>query len=63
MFELKIPSGSNPNRTHTVRMGGDGAWICSCPGWRFQRVPGNARSCRHIRQVASSLNGHLAQAR
>jgi len=60
MFEMKVP-GSN-GRTYNVHQGADGAWVCSCPAWRFQRVPGNARTCKHITKVTLSLATHVQHA-
>ena len=57
MFELQI-SGQTAN--YTVKQGRDGVVYCSCPAWRFQRVPARQRSCKHIRKAARILQGQLA---
>jgi predicted nucleic acid-binding Zn finger protein len=56
MFEVL---SSNGQATYQVRVAANGAWICSCPSWRFSHAPGNRRQCKHIRQLASQLVGHL----
>jgi hypothetical protein len=53
MFQVQ---GSNGNM-YTIRQSAqDGAWICSCPAWKFMKgKPGNARACKHIKKVAASM--------
>ena len=29
-----------------------GVLSCSCAGWRFQSLPIDKRTCRHLRQIA-----------
>ena len=37
---------------HTVTMSAKGHLYCSCPGWKFQRVPIESRTCKHCDAVA-----------
>lgn len=37
---------------HTVTMSAKGHLYCSCPGWKFQRVPIENRTCKHCDAVA-----------
>ena len=30
-----------------------GVFSCSCPGWRFQSLPIERRTCRHLRDLRS----------
>jgi len=43
-------SMSNPNKAYQVTLGEDGVVHCSCPAWRFQKLPPSERKCKHIRQ-------------
>lgn len=33
---------------------------CTCPAWRFQKVPADQRTCKHLETVLNSLNGRAA---
>lgn len=30
---------------------------CSCPAWRFQKIPADQRTCKHLDAVLVGLNG------
>jgi len=57
-----IQSSSNADRTYEIHTARDGAIVCSCPAWRYQRTPGNRRVCKHIRQVQATFLNHIANA-
>ncbi len=40
-------SGKNPYQLKNV----GGVYSCSCPAWRNQSLPSNARTCKHIRKL------------
>src|SRR4051812_43244369 len=40
-------SGKNPYILKNV----GGVYSCSCPAWRNQSLPPNARTCKHIRKL------------
>ena len=40
-------SGKNPYIIKNV----GGVYSCSCPAWRNQSLPSNARTCKHIRKL------------
>jgi len=43
---------SNGDGTWTVAVDKDGVWGCSCPAWKFQRLPFVERiACRHIIEI------------
>jgi ATP-dependent DNA ligase len=43
-----VTSSTNPNTKYKVA---DGCISCSCPAWRYQRLPPAMRHCKHTRQV------------
>jgi hypothetical protein len=34
--------------THEIRIGKDGNCYCTCASWRFQKLPAEHRTCKHI---------------
>ena len=42
-------AGSKPGSFHTVKQFMDGSFWCSCPSFKFQRVPVEERACKHTR--------------
>jgi hypothetical protein len=55
-----FPSKSNPSKVHAVaRSHKTGDTWCTCPAWRFQRIPAADRVCKHIKRIAAaSLAGN-----
>jgi hypothetical protein len=49
---MQVPS-SDGKRMYTITLPANGnpAW-CSCPAWRFQKLPPELRVCKHLRAVA-----------
>src|SRR5579872_6125791 len=45
---VSFPSESSET-VHTVSLKG-GVYVCTCTGWRMQRLPVNRRTCKHLRQ-------------
>lgn len=60
MFQLQISGDSGTK--YTIRQGRDGVVHCSCPAWRFQRVPAAQRSCKHVKKAALVLARQLSAA-
>jgi hypothetical protein len=53
-----FPSASRPGSAHACcksRRNGD-LW-CTCPAWRFQRIPATERTCKHLKALAGSALG------
>jgi len=57
----EVPSSSS-NATYKIQLGDDNNVYCSCPAWKFQKLPPKARTCKHInalslqmKQLASKL--------
>jgi len=38
------------NRQYELRMSAQGQVYCTCPGWKFQRLPTSQRTCKHLRR-------------
>lgn len=43
-----VPSSSNPHKSYEIRRGHDHNVYCTCPAWKFQRVPAASRTCKHL---------------
>jgi len=41
--------GRRPGRVYTVRQFTAGSFWCSCPSFKFQRIPSEERACKHTR--------------
>ena len=44
-----VESDSNPSKSYTVAIDGEGNWGCSCPAWT--RSKQMRKDCKHIRRV------------
>jgi hypothetical protein len=44
---LATYSPSKGGSDHQVLLGGDGNTYCSCPAWKYQKLPPKARTCKH----------------
>jgi hypothetical protein len=53
---------SDSGRRYEISQGQDGAWVCSCPAWRFQQRPGASRSCKHLEAFVLSAGNHVVAA-
>lgn len=42
-------------RPYVITRYSDGSWYCGCPAWRFQKIPAEQRTCKHIEQVKKLL--------
>jgi len=50
-----FPSKSKPGHSHAVaRSHSTGDTWCTCPAWKFQRIPPADRVCKHIKRVAAA---------
>ena len=58
MFVVTVPS-SDGKKTYTIRKAGD-VWTCDCKGHVYHSH-GEAYTCRHIAELASSLFEHVAK--
>ena len=50
--------------TYEIRLGGDGNVYCTCPAWKFQKLPPKERTCKHMKALSSQIaafTGKLAQ--
>lgn len=62
LISLTMPSLTNPGVTYTVyKSVRDGAWVCSCPAWRFSQA-GAVKSCKHLVALATDLQLHALMA-
>ena len=53
---FSVPSRSQPNRYHIVRLRADGSWSCSCPANEHGLPCGHVGSAAHLwRQVAEAM--------
>lgn len=57
----EVPSSSS-NAVYKINLGDDNNVYCSCPAWKFQKLPPKQRTCKHItalslqmKQLASKL--------
>jgi hypothetical protein len=60
LLTIQVPSSTKPWMSWTVtKSPRTGAWYCECPAWRYQRKPGDARTCKHITSLAMDLAVHV----
>lgn len=50
-----VPSSSNPSVAYEIRLGGDGNVYCTCPAWKFQKLPPKERSCKHMKELSGQI--------
>jgi hypothetical protein len=43
-----MPSMSDPNKKYAVMQDDYGHYWCTCPAWKYQRLPPAQRTCKHI---------------
>jgi hypothetical protein len=49
----KVKSQSQPGTQYEIRLSKDGSHTyCTCPSWRFQRLPPRQRTCKHLKARA-----------
>jgi predicted nucleic acid-binding Zn finger protein len=51
-----VPSSSNPSVSYEVRLGKDGNVYCTCPNWKFQKLPPKERSCKHMKALSAQIS-------
>lgn len=51
-----VPSSSDPSKSYEIRMGNDGNVYCSCPAWKYQKVPPKERTCKHIKSLYKAMD-------
>jgi hypothetical protein len=52
-------SKNNSEVKYALRQLDDGTLECDCPAWRFDRLRGLARSCRHVREYRKKQQGEF----
>jgi hypothetical protein len=52
---LQVPSSSS-NKHYDIILGGDGVVYCTCPAWKFQKLPPAQRTCKHLKAASSQLS-------
>lgn len=62
MVIAKVSSKSNPDKQYEINAHGDGVVSCTCPAWKFQRIPADARTCKHIREFGVLRASKMAAA-
>jgi hypothetical protein len=40
---------------YEIRLGGDGNVYCTCPAWKFQKLPPKERTCKHMKALSSQI--------
>lgn len=54
--KIYIPASSKDKGYHVVRMPKSGGKIyCSCPAWKFQKLPAAERTCKHCDVVGMTI--------
>jgi hypothetical protein len=56
-----VPSHSNPLKGYEIRLGADANVYCTCPSWRFKKLPVGARACKHILGLKAQLASTIAR--
>ena len=46
-------SMSNPAVKYEIKRGANGHIYCSCPAWRYQKLPPMKRTCKHLKALAA----------
>lgn len=60
-----VPSSSNPALSYEIRLGHDGNVYCSCPNWKYQKLPPKERTCKHMKELSAKIaevTGKMAKA-
>ena len=57
-----VPSSSDPSKSYEVRLGGDGNVYCTCPNWKFQKLPPKERTCKHMKALSSQIATFMGKA-
>lgn len=55
MNEFQIVVKGSTGTLYDIKKGKDGVVYCTCPAWRFQKLPVAARTCKHIKSVSAQL--------
>jgi hypothetical protein len=40
---------------YEIRLGGDGNVYCTCPSWKFQKLPPKERTCKHMKALSGQI--------
>lgn len=40
---------------YEIRLGGDGNVYCTCPAWKFQKLPPKERTCKHMKALSGQI--------
>jgi hypothetical protein len=51
----KVQSSTNPAQSYDILLGGDGNVYCTCPGWKYQKLPPKERTCKHMKALSSKI--------
>ena len=49
-----VPSSSS-SAVYEIRLGGDGNVYCTCPAWKFQKLPPKERTCKHMKALSGQI--------
>ena len=51
----KMESFTTKGTFYEIRQADDGKTLyCTCPSWRFQRLPPKQRTCKHLKAFAAA---------
>lgn len=52
----RVPSDSVPGFMYEIRQSKKtGHCYCSCPSWKYSKLPATARTCKHLKRLAAGL--------
>lgn len=49
-----VPSSSGAG-SYEIRLGGDGNVYCTCPAWKYQKLPPKERTCKHMKALSGQI--------
>ena len=50
-----VPASKPGAAPYSINLGADNNVYCSCPAWKFQKLPPKERTCKHINALSGQL--------